>query len=133
VAAAQYTRDDVFAKLRTGFSRGDAASIVEGMPQGAPVHLEFPEISLSRNVGRNVNATAVLEQVFKGILPKIMVARPDWDEALAKSKDDGQCTLRGQWRVVIDGKSQLRELYITLQSDGDEWWISSIRSAPPEK
>jgi hypothetical protein len=76
VASAQYTRDDVFAKLRDGFTRGDVASIVEGMPQGAPVHLEFPEISLQRYVARNQNATAVLEQVFKGIRPKIFVPRP---------------------------------------------------------
>jgi hypothetical protein len=66
VASAQYTRDDVFAKLRTGFTRGDVASIVEGMPEGAPVHLEFPELSLNRNVGRKVHATAVLEQAENG-------------------------------------------------------------------
>jgi hypothetical protein len=133
VASAQYTRDDVFAKLRTGFSRGDVDSIVEGMPQGAPVHLEFPEISLNRNVGRKVNAPAILEQVFKGIHPKIFVPRPGWDEELEKSKTDVQCNLRGQWRVEIDGKSQLRELYIMLQNNGDEWLIKSIRSAPAEK
>lgn len=133
VASAQFTRDDVFAKLRDGFTRGDVASIVDGMPQGAPVHLEFPEISLKRYVGRNQNATAVLEQVFKGIRPKIFVPRPGWDEELEKSKTDVECLIRGQWRVEIDGKSQLRELYIKLRNDGDVWLVMSIRSAPPEQ
>jgi hypothetical protein len=133
-ASAQYTRDDVFAKLRDGFGRGDVASIVEGMPQGAPVRLEFPELSLSRYVGRNQNATAVLEQVFKGICPKFFLARPGWNEDLEKSKTDVTCILRGQWRVEIDGKSQLRELYITLRNeDDDKWLVISIRSAPPEQ
>jgi hypothetical protein len=134
VALSQYTRDDVFAKLRSGFSRGDAAPIVEGMPQGMPVRLEFPELSLSRYVGRNANATAVLEQVFKGIRPKIFVPRSGWDEELEKSKTDVTCILRAQWRVEIDGKSQLRELYITLRNeDDDKSLVISIRSAPPEQ
>jgi hypothetical protein len=132
-ASAQYTRDDVFEKLSDGFGRGYAAPIVEGMPQGMPVRLEFPELSLSRNVGRNQNATAVLEQVFKRIRPKIFVPRPGWDQQLEKSKADVTCILRAQWRVEIDGKSQLRELYITLRNDDDEWRVISIRSAPPEQ
>ncbi|MDT4966703.1 MAG: hypothetical protein QOJ64_1440 [Acidobacteriota bacterium] len=133
VASAQYTRDDVFYKLSDGFGHGDVAALVEGMPQGMPVHLEFPELSLSRNVGRNQNATAVLEQVFKGMRPIIFRARPDWNEQLDKSRADVTCLLRGQWRVTIDGKGQLRELYIRLRNDDDEWRILSIRSGPPEQ
>ena len=36
-------------------------------------------------------------------------------------------------RVEIDGKSQLRELYIKLRNGGDVWLVMSIRSAPPEQ
>jgi hypothetical protein len=39
---------------------------------------------------------------------------------LAKSKDNGQRILRGQWKVKIEGKSQLRELYILLQYAAEE-------------
>ena len=117
VASAQYTRDDVFAKLRSGFGTGDVASIVEGMPQSAPVQLDFPELSLKRFVGRNVNATAVLELVFKDLRPVIFVPRPGWDEELKKSKTDIQCIIRGQWRIKVGDKSLLRELYITLRND----------------
>ena len=132
VASAQYTRDDVFEKLRDGFGRGNVASIVEGMPQGMPVRLELPELSLNRNVGRTTNAMAVLEQAFKGIRPIIFVPRPGWNEQLEQSRTDVTCILRAQWRLEIEGKSQLRELYIRLRNDDDEWRILSIRSGPPE-
>ena len=139
VAAAQYTRDDVFAKLvQGGLTGGDVASIVEGMPQNLPVRLDFPDISLSRNVGRKVNATAILEEVFKRIRPKIFAPDADWDEKLAKTKesDDVSCTLRGRWRVSIDDKSQLRDLYIRLEKidkSGDVWVLTGLRLAPPEQ
>jgi len=139
VAAAQYTRDDVFEKLvHDGLNHGDVASIVEGMAQNLPVRLDFPDISLSRNVGRRVNATAILEEVFKRIRPKIFVADADWDDKLAKTKesDDVSCTLRGRWRISIDGKSQLRDLYIRLEKidrSGDVWVLMGLRLAPPEQ
>ena len=136
-AAAQYTRDDVFVKLRLdGLGRGEVAALVEGMPQSMPVHLEFPEISLSRNVGRNANATTVLEEVFKRIRPKILLADPDWREKLEQTRsnpDNVRCVLKGKWRVEVDGKSQLRELTIELRNDGDDgerWFLVGLRSAP---
>ena len=140
VAAAQYTQDDVFGKLRfDGLSRGEVAALVEGMPQGMPVRLEFPEISLSRNVRRNANATAVLEEVFKRIRPKILLADPDWREKLEQTRsnpDNVRCVLKGKWRVEVDGKSQLRELTIELRNDaydGERWFLVGLRSAPADQ
>ena len=74
-----------------------------------------------------------LELVFKDLHPVIFVPRPGWDEELERSKTDIQCIIRGQWRIKVGDKSLLRELYITLRNDGDEWMIIAIRSAPAEQ
>jgi len=131
-ASAQYSHDDVFVQLRRGFWYGNVEDIVTGMPLGAPVHLDFPEASVKRYVGRNTNATAILEQVFQTLKPRAFMPRPNWAEELEKSKEVVQCILKGRWRVEINGKSEMRELYITLRNDDDQWRIMRIRSAPSE-
>jgi len=46
-----------------------------------------------------------------------------------KVSAEGQYHITAAWTVQNGGKSEARDLYITLRSKNDRWSVASIRSA----
>jgi hypothetical protein len=130
IASAQYKDLDVaLSNLTRGFGSGDPQAIVSGIPDGGQVMLSFP--GLIQQSGSNAfygrdQAAYLLDQLFGRVHPSGFE-----QESARKISSEGQYHITGTWTIQNAGKSETRELYITLQHNdkNDRWSIVSARSA----
>lgn len=125
VASAQFRDlDTAMSNLNRGFSGGDVQAIVAGIGDGDQVMLQFPGlIEQSGFFGRD-QAVYVLDGLFNKV-------RPTGFEQVSARKvsAEGQYHITARWTIDAGGKSETRDLYITLRSKGDRWSVVSVRSA----
>ncbi|HEY8132046.1 MAG TPA: hypothetical protein VII12_09150 [Thermoanaerobaculia bacterium] len=127
VAAAQYKDLDVaLSNLTRGFGGGDPQAIVSGIADGDKVMLQFPGLidqSGSDFYGRD-QAAYLLDGLFNKVHPTGFE-----QESARKISSEGQYHITGTWAIQVGGKSETRELYITLRNKNDRWSIVAVRSA----
>ena len=125
VASAQFKDLDVaMSNLNRGFGGGDVQAVVAGIGDGEQVMLQFPGlISQSGFFGKD-QAAYLLDGLFNK-------AKPSNFEPTSSKKvsAEGQYHITAKWTVDAGGgKSEVRDLYITLRSKSDKWSIASVRS-----
>ncbi|SRR5712691_3543922 len=127
VASAQYKDLDVaLSNLSRGFGSGDPQAIVSGIADGDKVMLQFPGLidqSGSDFYGRD-QAVYLLDGLFNKVHPTAFE-----QESARKVSSEGQYHITGTWTIQAAGKSETRELYITLRNKNDRWSIVAVRSA----
>src|SRR6185369_375342 len=125
IASAQFKDlDTAMSNLTRGFGSGDAQAIVAGIGDGDQVMLQFPGlVDQSGFFGRD-QAAYLLDGLFNKVRPS------NFDQRKArKSSAEGQYHITAAWTIMVAGKPEARELYVTLQNKGDHWSVASVRSA----
>ena len=125
VASAQFKDlDTAMSSLNRGFGAGDVQAIVSGIGDGEKVMLQFPGLVDQSGYYGKDQAAYLLDGLFNK-------AKPAGFEPTSskKSSAEGQYYITAKWSVINGGKSEARDLYITLRSKGDHWSVASVRSA----
>ncbi|GAC1394912.1 MAG: hypothetical protein NVSMB68_11500 [Thermoanaerobaculia bacterium] len=125
VASAQFKDlDTAMSDLNRGFASGDVQAVVAGIGDGEQVMLQFPGLVEQSGFFGKDQAAYLLDGLFNK-------ARPTGFEPTNSKKvsAEGQYHITARWTISSGGKSEARDLYITLRSKGDRWSIASIRSA----
>jgi hypothetical protein len=125
IASAQFKDlDTAMSNLTRGFGGGDAQAIVAGIGDGDQVMLQFPGlIEKSDFFGRD-QVAYILDGLFNKVKPtgfEQMSAR--------KVSAEGQYHITAAWTIQAGGKTEARDLYITLRNKNDRWSVVSVRSA----
>jgi hypothetical protein len=127
IASAQYKDlDAALSNLTRGFGGGDPQAVVSGIGDGDQVILQFGGLiqqSPPYSYGRDQSAY-LLDGLFSKVHPTGFE-----QETARKVSAEGQYHITGTWTIQNAGKTENRELYITLQNKNDRWSILSIRSA----
>ena len=127
LASAQYKDlDTALSNLTRGFGGGDPQAIVSGIADGDQVILQFPGLidqSGANTYGRD-QAAYLLDGLFGRVHPTGFE-----QQSARKFSSEGQYQIKGTWTIQNAGKTEGRELYITLHNKNDRWSILSIRSA----
>ncbi|HEY8180779.1 MAG TPA: hypothetical protein VII32_00960 [Thermoanaerobaculia bacterium] len=127
IASAQYKDLDVaLSNLTRGFGGGDPQAIVSGIADGDQVMLQFP--GLIQQSGSNVYGRDQAAYLLDGLFGKVHPSSFE-QETARKVSAEGQYHITGTWTIQNAGKSENRELYITLHNKNDRWSILSVRSA----
>lgn len=127
VASAQYKDLDVaLSNLTRGFGSGDPQAIVSGIGDGDQVMLQFP--SLIEQSGSNFYGRDQAAYLLDGLFSKVHPSAFEQQSA-RKVSSEGQYHITGSWTIQNAGKSENRELYITLRNKNDRWSIVAVRSA----
>jgi hypothetical protein len=127
IASAQYKDLDVaLSNLTRGFGGGDPQAIVSGIADGDQVMLQFP--GLIQQSGSNVYGRDQAAYLLDGLFSKVHPSSFE-QETARKVSAEGQYHITGTWTIQNAGKSENRELYITLHNKNDRWSILSVRSA----
>jgi len=125
VAQAQFKDLDVaMSNLTRGFGSGDAQAIIAGIGEGDQVRLQFPGlIEQNGNYYGRDQAAYLLDGLFNRVKPSGF----DLKRATKKSAE-GQYEIAATWTVLVAGKPQARDLYITLRNNKDKWSVASVQS-----
>jgi hypothetical protein len=125
VAQAQFKDLDVaMSNLTRGFGSGDAQAIVAGISEGDQVRLQFPGlIDQNGNYYGRDQAAFLLDSLFNRVKPSGF----DIKRATKKSAEN-QYEIAATWTVLVAGKPQARDLYITLRNNKDHWSLASVQS-----
>lgn len=125
VASAQYRDlDAAMSNLSRGFASGDVQAIVTGIADGDQVMLQFPGIVEQSGFFGRDQAAYLLDELFNKVDPV------GFEQLNAKKVSaEGQYHITARWTVKAGGRTESRDLYITLRSKNDRWSIASIRSA----
>ncbi len=125
VASAQFRDlDAAMSNLSRGFGSGDVQAIVAGIADGDQVMLQFPGLVEQNGFFGRDQAAYLLDGLFNKVDPS------DFEQLSArKVSAEGQYHITARWTVKTGGKSESRDLYITLRDKNDRWSIASIRSA----
>jgi hypothetical protein len=126
VASAQYKDlDTAMSSLTRGFGSGDPQAIVAGIAPGDQVVLQFPGlVDQSGTVFGRDQAAYLLDALFSKVKPT------GFDQQGTRgNRAQGQYTIVATWTIQAGGKSESRELYITLQNKNDRWALASVRTA----
>jgi hypothetical protein len=127
VASAQYKDLDVaLSNLTRGFGSGDPQAVVSGIADGDQVMLQFP--GLIPQTGSNFYGRDQAAYLLDGLFNKVHPTNFEQQSA-RKNSAEAQYYITGLWTIQNAGKSETRELYITLRNKNDRWSIVSIRSA----
>ncbi len=127
VASAQYKDLDVaLSNLSRGFGSGDPQAIVSGIADGDQVMLQFP--GLIQQSGSNFYGRDQAAYLLDGLFGKVHPTAFEQQSA-RKVSSEGQYHITGIWTIQNAGKSDNRELYITLRNKNDHWSIVAVRSA----
>lgn len=127
VASAQYKDLDVaLSNLTRGFGSGDPQAVVSGIADGDQVMLQFP--GLIPQTGSNFYGRDQAAYFLDGLFSKVRPTNFEQQSA-RKNSAEAQYYITGLWTIQNAGKSETRELYITLRNKNDRWSIVSIRSA----
>ncbi len=125
VASAQFKDlDTAMSNLNRGFGSGDVQAIVGGIGDGEQVMLQFPGLIEQSGFFGKDQAAYLLDGLFNK-------AKPTSFEPTSSKKvsAEGQYHITAKWTVSSGGKSEVRDLYITLRMKGDRWSVASVRSA----
>jgi hypothetical protein len=125
VASAQFKDlDTAMSNLTRGFGGGDAQAIVAGIADGDQVMLQFPGIIDQTGFFGRDQAAYLLDGLFNKV-------KPAGFEQLSARKvsAENQYHITAAWTIQSGGKSEARDLYITLRNKNDRWSIVSVRSA----
>ncbi|MBV9494820.1 MAG: DUF4783 domain-containing protein [Acidobacteria bacterium] len=116
--------DAAMSNLNRGFGSGDAQAIMVGIAEGDQVMLQFPGlVDQSGFFGRD-QAAYLLDGLFNKVKPTGFE-----QQSIRKSSAEGQANITASWTVTANGKTEARDLYITLRNKNDRWSIVSVRSA----
>jgi hypothetical protein len=127
VASAQYKDLDVaLSNLTRGFGSGDPQAIVSGIADGDQVMLQFP--GLIEQSGSNFYGRDQAAYLLDGLFNKVHSTAFE-QQSVRKVSSEGQYHITGTWTIQSAGKSDTRELYITLRNKNDRWSIVAVRSA----
>src|SRR5882672_9416005 len=127
MATAQYKDLDVaLSNLTRGFGGGDPQAIVSGIADGDQVMLQFP--GLIQQSGSNVYGRDQAAYLLDGLFSKVHPTNFE-QESARKVSAEGQYHITGTWTIQVGGKSETRELYITLRNKNDRWSVVAVRSA----
>jgi hypothetical protein len=125
VASAQYRDlDQALGNLNRGFGSGDAQAIIAGLGDNDKVVLQFPGLAdQSGPFGRD-QAQYLLDGLFNRVKPT------GFEQVnVGKNSSEGQYHIQARWTIVVGGKAQARDLYITLRSKGgDRYTLLSVTS-----
>jgi len=125
VASAQFKDlDAAMSNLNRGFSGGDVQAIVGGIADGDQVMLQFPGLVDQNGFFGRDQAAYVLDGLFNKVKPT------GFEQVSArKVSAEGQYHITAKWAIDAGGRSETRDLYITLRIKGDRWSVVSVRSA----
>ncbi|HEX3107791.1 MAG TPA: DUF4783 domain-containing protein [Thermoanaerobaculia bacterium] len=125
VAQAQFKDLDVaMSNLTRGFGSGDAQAIIAGIGEGDQVRLQFPGlIDQNGNYYGRDQAAYLLDGLFNHVKPSGFDIK-----RAAKKSAESQYEIAATWTVLVAGKPQARDLYITLRSNKDHWSLASVQS-----
>ena len=128
LASAQYKDlDTALSSLTRGFGGGDPQAIVSGIADGEQVQLQFP--GLINQSGSNFYGRDQAAYLLDGLFGKVHPSGFEQQSA-RKESSAGQYHITGTWTIQNAGKSDTRELYITLQQNKNgSWSVISVRSA----
>jgi hypothetical protein len=125
MASAQFRDlDAAVSNLERGFGSGDVQAIVAGIGDGEQVMLQFPGLAEQSGFFGRDQAAYLLDGMFNKVKPsgfQQLSAR--------KSSAEGQYHITAKWTIDTGGKTEPRDLYITLQKKGDRWSVGSVKSA----
>jgi hypothetical protein len=123
-AFAQGYRDlDVaMSSLARGFERGESGPVVEGV--GDQVQLQFPGLVRDSGFFGRDQAAYFLDDLFERVNPSGFVVT-----SARKVSAQGQYIVTANWTISRGERTEVRELYITLQSREDRWSLVSVRSS----
>jgi hypothetical protein len=125
MASAQYKDlDSALSNLTRGFGSGDPQAIVSGIGDGDQAMLEFPGLlaESGKFFGRD-QAAYLLDALFSKVKPTGFE-----QQSARKISAENQYSITAAWTIQNAGKSETRELYITLQNKNDKWSVVRIRS-----
>jgi hypothetical protein len=125
IASAQFKDlDAAMSNLNRGFGGGEVQAIIAGIGDGEQVMLQFPGLIEQSGFFGKDQAAYLLDGLFNK-------AKPTSFEPTSSKKvsAEGQYHITARWTVENGGKSEPRDLYITLRNKGDRWSIASVRSA----
>ncbi len=125
IASAQFKDlDAAMSNLNRGFGGGDVQAIVAGIGDGEQVMLQFPGLIDKSGFFGKDQAAYLLDGLFNK-------AKPTSFEPTSSKKvsAEGQYHITARWTVENGGKTEQRDLYVTLRNKGDRWSIASVRSA----
>lgn len=125
IASAQYKDlDTAVSNLERGFGSGETQAVVSGIADGERVILDFPGlVNTNGPLGRD-QATYLLNDLFDKVHPSGFERQSSKGNSAEK-----QYTITAAWTITNGGRSENRDLYVTLQKKNDRWVIASIRSA----
>src|ERR1700687_2449634 len=113
VASAQYKDpDSALANLTRGFGSGDPQAVVSGIADGDQVMLQFPGL-IPQN-GSNFYGRDQAAYLLDGLCSKVHPSNFEQQSA-RKNSAEAQYYITGLWTIQNAGKSETRELYITLR------------------
>lgn len=114
--------DAAMSSLARGFERGETEPIVAGV--GEQVMLQFPGLIDEDGFFGRDQASYLLEELFDKVRPsgfEVTSAR--------KVSAQGQYHVTANWTLRRGNETEVRELFVTLQSREDRWSIVSIKSS----
>jgi hypothetical protein len=125
VASAQFKDLDVaMENLTRGFGNGDVQAIVAGMADGDQVMLQFPGLVDQNGFFGRDQAAYLLDGLFNRVKPA------GFERLNAKKVSaEGQYHITARWSIQTGGKTEARDLYITLRNKNDQWSVVSVKSA----
>jgi hypothetical protein len=125
VASAQFKDlDTAMSNLERGFGGGDVQAIVAGVSEGEKVMLQFPGLAEQSGFFGRDQAVYLLDGLFNKVRPS------GFEQVKArKVSAEGQYHITARWSIESGGKSEDRELYITLRNKDDGWSVVSVRAA----
>lgn len=125
IASAQFKDlDTAMSNLTRGFGSGDSQAIVAGIADGDQVMLQFPGIIDQTGYFGRDQAAYLLDGLFNKVKPT------SFEQLSArKVSAEGQYHITAGWTIQNGGKTEARDLYITLRNKNDRWSIASVRSA----
>lgn len=126
VASAQFKDlDAAMSNLTRGFGSGDTQAVLSGIGSTDKVMLEFPGIMDETGFFGRDQAAYLLDGLFSKVKPSGFE-----QQNARKVSAEGQYHLTAMWTINNNGKSEARELYITMRKNtGDRYSIVSVRSA----
>ena len=125
VASAQFKDlDTAVSNLERGFGSGDPQAIVAGVADQDQVMLQFPGLLDDNGFFGRDQAALLLDSLFNKVHPS------GFERQSAKGNSaEKQYSITATWTIARSGKTENRDLYVTLQKKNDRWAIASIRSA----
>lgn len=125
IASAQFRDlDGALSNLNRGFGNGDVQAIVAGISEGDQVMLQFPGLVDQTGFFGRDQAAYLLDGLFNKVSPS------GFEQVSArKVSAEGQYHIVARWTIQTGGRTEARDLYITLRLKNDKWAIVSVRSA----